>query len=52
MIKYLTVILLVFATINVHAQASEKGLGTNDPEAKKILDAVSTKFKSFIQGMV
>ncbi len=47
MIKYLTVILLVFSTINVHAQASAKGLGTNDPEAKKILDAVSTKFKSF-----
>jgi len=47
MIKYLTVILLVFSVINVNAQAAAKGLGTNDPEAKKILDAVSTKFKSF-----
>ena len=47
MIKYLTVILLVFSAINVNAQAGAKGLGTNDPEAKKILDAVSTKFKSF-----
>jgi outer membrane lipoprotein-sorting protein len=27
--------------------AQPKGMGTNDPEAKKILDAVSTKFKTF-----
>jgi hypothetical protein len=27
--------------------SQKKGLGTNDPEAKKILDAVSAKFKSF-----
>ncbi len=47
MIKYLTIFLFVFSAINVHAQASAKGLGTNDPDAKKILDAVSTKFKSF-----
>jgi len=27
--------------------AQTKGLGSNDPEAKKILDAVSTKFKTY-----
>ena len=33
--------------ISVQAQTSSKGLGTNDPAAKKILDAVSNKFKTF-----
>ena len=37
--------LLMFSTICLFAQS--KSLGTNDPAAKKILDAVSTKFKSF-----
>jgi len=32
--------------VNLQAQGS-KGLGSNDPEAKKILDAVSAKFKTF-----
>jgi len=47
MIKYLTIVLLAFSVLQVNAQTSSKGLGTNDPEAKQILDAVSTKFKSF-----
>lgn len=38
--------LLVSMTF-VSASAQTKGLGQNDPEAKKILDAVSAKFKSF-----
>jgi outer membrane lipoprotein carrier protein len=29
------------------AQAPAKGLGQNDPEAKKVLDAVSAKFKTY-----
>jgi len=47
MLKYFTIILLVFAGIQLNAQSASKSLGTNDPEAKKVLDAVSTKFKSF-----
>ena len=45
--KYLTILLLVISATGVNAQANSKGLGTNDPEAKKILDAVSAKFKTF-----
>jgi uncharacterized lipoprotein YehR (DUF1307 family) len=30
----------------LHAQAP-KGMGKSDPEAKKVLDAVSAKFKTF-----
>jgi hypothetical protein len=37
--------LLVMSFVSVSAQT--KGLGQSDPEAKKILDAVSVKFKSF-----
>jgi len=33
--------------INVSAFAQPKGMGKNDADAKKILDGVSTKFKSF-----
>jgi outer membrane lipoprotein-sorting protein len=47
MIKYFTIILLAFSAMQINAQSSSKELGTNDPEAKKILDGVSTKFKSF-----
>lgn len=36
--------LAMFFTVNAQAP---KGMGNNDPDAKKILDAVSAKFKSF-----
>jgi outer membrane lipoprotein carrier protein len=44
-------ILFAFFTTSMLAQAP-KGMGNNDPEAKKILDAVSNKFKSYksVQG--
>ena len=39
---------LAFLVISVSSVlAQSNGMGTNDPEAKKILDAVSTKFKTF-----
>lgn len=38
---------ILFATISVLAIAQPKGMGTNDPNAKKVLDAVSAKFKTF-----
>jgi outer membrane lipoprotein carrier protein len=37
---------LIFNVIVAFAQAP-KGMGTSDPEAKKLLDAVSAKFKTF-----
>jgi outer membrane lipoprotein carrier protein len=43
-IFYLFLILLSF---NNQVIAQNKGLGKNDPEAKKILDAVSAKFKTY-----
>lgn len=43
----LTIFSFLFAfSISAIAQAP-KGMGTNDPEAKKILDAVSAKFRTF-----
>ena len=36
--------LAMFFTVNAQAP---KGMGNSDPEAKKILDAVSAKFKTF-----
>ena len=39
------VLFLIVGIITVAAQP--KGMGNNDPDAKKILDGVSTKFKSF-----
>jgi outer membrane lipoprotein carrier protein len=39
-------ILFVISTLSVLAQPP-KGMGKSDPEAKKILDAVSAKFKTF-----
>ena len=39
-------IFMLALTFTISAQPP-KGMGTNDPEAKKILDAVSAKFKSF-----
>lgn len=44
--KILIVALTVFLGLTTHAQ-SNKGMGTSDPAAKKVLDAVSNKFKSF-----
>lgn len=41
-----TALVLMFAVITVNAQAP-KGMGQSDPAAKKVLDAVSTKFKTF-----
>ena len=38
--------LIVFVVFSVSAQPP-KGMGANDPSAKKILDAVSKKFKSY-----
>jgi outer membrane lipoprotein-sorting protein len=40
-----SVALLLAGIVTIYAQP--KGMGINDPEAKKILDAVSAKFKSF-----
>ena len=39
--------LLLFAMANISVSAQTKGLGQSDPDAKKILDAVSAKFKSY-----
>ncbi len=39
-------VLMMISVTAVNAQAP-KGMGQNDPAAKKVLDAVSTKFKSF-----
>ena len=45
--RILSSLVLVIAVIfNVHAQVP-KGMGNSDPEAKKILDAVSAKFKTY-----
>ena len=43
---YTTVLLLMFSVLTVSSQ-TPKGMGNNDPDAKKLLDAVSTKFKSY-----
>jgi outer membrane lipoprotein carrier protein len=40
----IAVLLMGTATIGI---AQPKGMGKNDPEAKKVLDAVSAKFKTF-----
>lgn len=45
--KVLTVIVSLFTLSFAIAQTSVKGLGTSDPDAKKILDEVSSKFKSY-----
>ena len=39
------IVILIFGTGSLFAQP--KGMGKNDPDAKKILDAVSAKFKTF-----
>jgi outer membrane lipoprotein carrier protein len=43
---YLLAFLLSAGLLNTMAQGT-KGLGTNDPQAKKLLDAVSAKFKTY-----
>jgi outer membrane lipoprotein-sorting protein len=40
-------LLTVIIGITAVAQTAPKGMGTNDPAAKKILDGVSTKFKTY-----
>ena len=48
MYKFLRILAVVLILISVKVQAqAPKGMGTNDPAAKKVLDAVSSKFKSF-----
>ena len=50
--KIFTLLMITIAGfVSVSAQAP-KGMGKSDPEAKKILDAVSSKFKTFktVQG--
>lgn len=46
--KVFALIAVVLSTLSLAvAQTSVKSLGTSDPDAKKILDEVSTKFKSY-----
>ncbi len=45
--KILSVSVCILLLIFTSAAQPPKGMGNNDPDAKKILDAVSTKFKSF-----
>ncbi len=45
--KIIATILLFVLSIHILQAQSTKGLGKNDPDAKKILDAVSAKFKTF-----
>lgn len=47
MIRNLTVLLLLAATIPQAAAQPGKGLGQSDPDAKKILDGVSARFKTY-----
>ena len=44
--KISTIVLCLIVSI-ISVSAQQKGMGNNDPDAKKILDGVSTKFKSF-----
>jgi outer membrane lipoprotein carrier protein len=43
--NFLAILSVLFFTTNIHAQTNS--LGKNDPEAKKVLDAVSAKFKTY-----
>ena len=45
--KILSVALLMMAMFFTANAQAPKGMGNSDPEAKKILDAVSARFKSF-----
>ena len=44
-IYYECIVMLLSCVVSVNAQPA--GMGKNDPEAKKVLDAVSAKFKTF-----
>ena len=45
--KFLSVIVFMMTGIFTVTAQPPKGMGNNDPDAKKILDAVSAKFKTF-----
>jgi outer membrane lipoprotein carrier protein len=45
--KKISALLLSLIAVITVVSAQPKGMGKNDPDAKKILDAVSTKFKTF-----
>ena len=45
--KLFTIIVLVTQLTGVHVTGQPKGMGKSDADAKKILDAVSTKFQTF-----
>ncbi len=45
--KILTVVLALTAMAFTVTAQTPKGIGNSDPDAKKILDGVSAKFKSF-----
>ena len=45
--KITTILTLLFFVISTSFAQAPKGLGKSDPEAKKILDAVSAKFKTY-----
>ncbi len=45
--KILSVFVLVISIVLTTNAQTPKGMGNSDPEAKKILDAVSAKFKTF-----
>ena len=45
--KFLSVIVFMMTGIFTVMAQPPKGMGNNDPDAKKILDAVSAKFKTF-----
>ena len=50
--KIFTLLVITIAGFLTVAAQAPKGMGKSDPEAKKILDAVSSKFKTFktVQG--
>ncbi len=43
---YSSLVLMFATTLFMNAQPP-KGMGNSDPDAKKVLDAVSAKFKSY-----
>ena len=45
--KLFTIIFLTICAASVVSAQGTKGLGTSDPQAKKILDGVSAKFKTY-----
>jgi len=45
--KFYSSLVLIFATVLFVQAQVPKGMGTSDPEGKKVLDAVSAKFKTY-----